>query len=227
MAETRAFSVRETRAIDDSGTKRIAGLTAPYNSETVIGDWFREVIRPGAFTKTLRENPNIVALWSHDAGKPLARKSTGTLRLDDGADGIGYEIDLGAQTWADDAYESVRRGDVQGASFGFDVVKERWEFSSEPGTLDLREILEAKLYEISPVTFPAYEQTSAEARSIRDAARAKYAPKPDLPTRASEPGKGTQEPPAANHSLGSEPDARHSEAEREEHALRMQLLEIN
>lgn len=158
----------------DSGEKKtLRGLASPFNQETVIGGWFREVILPGAYTKTLQENDQ-VSLWDHDSGKPLSRKSTGTLILRETSNGLEFEMTLGNQSWALDAYESIQRGDVQGVSIGFRVIKQTWTNGDEENReLDLREIVEVRLYEISIVTFPAYEGTRVDAdtaRSILEAA---------------------------------------------------------
>lgn len=167
----RVFAVREIRAQQEETQRILTGEAVVFDSETEIGGWFREVIRRGAFDKTIREFDQ-VALWSHDPAKPMARRSKNTLELWEDNSGLQFRMTLGEQSWSNDAWISVQRGDVQGMSFGFRVIREAWTDPEDQRDLPLREILEAKLYEISPVAFPAYPDTSVEAaRSIVEAAR--------------------------------------------------------
>ena len=159
----------EVRKTGDDGEMLIEGHAAVFNSEVTIGDWFREIIRPGAFTKTLSERDQVM-LWNHDSGKPLARKSTGTLTLKEDDTGLASGASLPDSSWGHDAFEAIKRGDVQGMSFGFYVVKER--VTQEENELSLREILEASLIEVSPVTFPAYPVTDIQARAVYEAMEA-------------------------------------------------------
>lgn len=170
LKEWRAFTVVDprialVRAEQESQEDRIIieGYAAVFNSETNIAGFFREVIKPGAFSKTIRERDQ-VALWNHDDGKPLARRSAGTLRLTEDANGLLSSIEPGNTSWGMDAVEAIRRGDVQGMSFAFEVMGETW-VHSDGNDLSLREITEARLYEVSPVTFPQYEETSVYLRS--------------------------------------------------------------
>lgn len=153
----------ELRASESDGSRRLEGYAAVFDSETVIAELFREIVRPGAFRKTLQESDQ-VALWNHDTNYPLGRRSTGTLELEEDHHGLRARITLPETDWGRNAWESVQRGDVQGMSFGFDVIQDRWTRDRE--SLDLRELLEIRLWEVSPVTFPAYEATEVEARAI-------------------------------------------------------------
>ena len=112
----------------------------------------------GAFTTSLRSGKNIVSLWSHDSNKPLGSTSAGTLRLYDSPEGLNIEVSTGHTTWGDDALEAVKRGDVQGFSFGFSIVKERM---TDEG---VRQLVEVNLREVSPCVFPAYPESSAIVR---------------------------------------------------------------
>lgn len=161
----RGFGVAELRAEEEGDELRLAGLAAVFNSETVIGGQFREVIRPGAFRKTLKESDQ-VALWNHLPEVPLGRKSRGTLVLEEAEDGLRFGIRMDSRITAHrDAYLHVGRGDVQGTSFRMVVVKDDW--SQEGDKLPLREVREVMCDEISPVTFPAYPQTEVDAREAR------------------------------------------------------------
>jgi len=159
----RVFPATELRVEERDATRRIVGYAAVFDAETSIGGWYREIIRPGAFRKTLTEH-DAVALWNHDTGQPLGRKSMRTLELEEDGHGLRFDVILPDTSWGRDAWVSVERGDVKGASFAFDVIKQKW--TQEKDALDLRELQELRLWEISPVTFPAYEVTEAEARAV-------------------------------------------------------------
>jgi len=153
--EVRKFWQAEIRAV--SGKKIIGSI--PYHSLSEDLGGFREVILPGAFTRSLSSNTNIVSLWSHDHQKPLGSTKGGTLKLNDTAKSLRIELTPGNNTWGQDALEAVRRGDVQGFSFGMQIVKEN--FNSD----GIRELVEVDLFEVSPCVFPAYPESSASVRT--------------------------------------------------------------
>ena len=163
--EKRTYEFRAADAADNP--RRLLGHAAVFNQEAVIAGLFREVIRPGAFAKTIKE-ADIRALWNHDPNIVLGRVKAGTLSLSEDEIGLLSSIEPPDTPMHNSHLESVRRGDVDQMSFMFDVIKESW-LRSEGDGLDLREIQEVRLYEVSPVTFPAYEGTDIaveEARSI-------------------------------------------------------------
>lgn len=138
----------------ENGTKTIVGLI-PYNSRSEdMG--FYEVLNPGCFTKTLSEN-RIVALWNHDSSKVLGNNKAGTLKFEDRDDGLFCIVELPNTSFGNDAYESVRSGNVTTMSFGFSAIKESYNSKENQ-----RNILEARLFECSfGVPFPAYEGTKS------------------------------------------------------------------
>lgn len=145
---------------DGPGPTKIVGLAAVFDSEA-----HNEVIRPGAFKKTLRESKDIRAFWNHDDGKPLGRTKNGTLTLRETDKGLQVVIVPDAETtWGSDALKAVERGDVSAFSFGFKVIKEKFSKRSDGKAPPLRELLEVELIEVSPVTFAWYEDTHAETR---------------------------------------------------------------
>ena len=153
----RSIYPAELRAGGDGRT--IVGKI-PYDSEADLGG-FREVLEPGCFAESLRGR-KIVALWSHDSSKPLANTGNGSLSLRDDADGLSVEIQVDPQqSWGRDALLAVKRGDLNGLSFGFSVAKggEQWSAGG------LRRIFKAALHEISPVVWPAYEESTINVRS--------------------------------------------------------------
>lgn len=160
--ERRTFKGRvELRKRGDNVT--LTGYAAVFNSETDLGE-FREVIRPGAFRKAVRSD-DVRALWNHDDNIVLGRTKPGTLRLEEDDHGLRVEID--APRSAESIVESIQRGDVDAMSFGFSVRSGGDRWSGEKGS-QMRELIDLRLLDVSPVTFPAYEATtiSAEARSM-------------------------------------------------------------
>lgn len=171
--EYRTVATGEVTADD----KTLSGLACPFNSETQIGDpsWgFREQFATGAFTKTLQER-DLVLLVNHNTDMPVARASAGTLRPNQGDDGLRWEADPVDTTYADDLRKNIRAKNFKGCSFGFEAVKEDWFDDdgnrSDPKSGTQRVVREAKLHEISVVTFPAYGDTEVSTRDAVTAAR--------------------------------------------------------
>lgn len=158
--EHRAFDV-ELRAKADEPTQ-IVGYAAVFNQAA-----HGEVIRQGAFTKTLQEQKDIKAYWSHDRGQPLGRTTNGTLLLRQDEHGLYVEITPNPETtWGRNALAALERKDVTQMSFGFIPIQARVE------TIDGNEVYaihEAVLREVSPVAEPWYEGTHAMARDNDDA----------------------------------------------------------
>lgn len=142
---------------------KLRGKAVVFNSETIIGGVFREVIRPGAFTKSLQER-NIRLLWQHDTKLPMGSTKHGTLVLRQTDEALEVENDPPKKAPYDGYVENIQRGDVDSMSFGFEVVQQKVT-RGEEGEMDLREIIEAKLFEVSPVTFPAYGDTEIAQRA--------------------------------------------------------------
>lgn len=159
--ERRTYDV-ELRAADGGA---IVGYAAVFNSESrLIGGAFKEVILPGAFKRAVVED-DVRALWNHDQNYVLGRTKSGTLRLREDDHGLHTETDPPDTQWARDFRESIRRGDVDQMSFSFKVPEggDRWE---QRGRELVRYVSEVELFDISPVTFPAYEATTVSARAL-------------------------------------------------------------
>ncbi|MUG68650.1 HK97 family phage prohead protease [Paenibacillus campinasensis] len=166
----------EIREVEGEGgvIRTIVG-SIKYDSESrVMKDWygdeFVEVIAPGAFAEYMRDNPT-VSLWCHRTDQILGNTKPGTLRIFDGATELRFELDLPNNSWGNDAYESVQRGDVDGVSFGFNVRTngDRWSKIERDGkTLYKRTILNATLPEISPTPFAAYPENEVSVRSLEE-----------------------------------------------------------
>lgn len=161
-SERRAFGLREMRvAQDDGGPPRIVGYAAVFNALSENLGGFRERIAPGAFEKTLREG-DIRSVWNHNPDYVLGRTKVDTLRLKEDEHGLAIEIFPPDTQWARDLMVTIGRGDVDQMSFSFSTIRDEW--GTRDGQTE-RTLMEVKLFEVSPVTFPAYPQTSVQVRS--------------------------------------------------------------
>jgi hypothetical protein len=163
MKEQRTFDLSELRVLRDSKKPRIVGHAAVFN---VMGDggWFREKVAPGAFTDSIQVD-DVRALFNHDPNFILGRNRAGTLRMSEDALGLHIEIDPPETQTARDLLVSLERGDISQMSFGFEVIKDSWERSTEGNNLDIRTLDKVRLWDVSPVTFPFYKETDVAVRS--------------------------------------------------------------
>jgi HK97 family phage prohead protease len=163
----RRFAELTLRAAGDGNRPVIEGEAAVFDTETTIGSWFREVIRPGAFRAVLSESPDVIGAFNHDWSFVLGRTSSGTMKLEETKTGLRYVIDVNPNdSQAMSVYEKVKRGDVTQSSFAFTVKEDRWNDPKEGEELKLREITQVgKLFDVGPVPFAAYPEASAQARS--------------------------------------------------------------
>jgi HK97 family phage prohead protease/HK97 family phage major capsid protein len=147
--------VMEVRAAE--GERRISGYAATFNDVTDLG-YFREQIATGAFDG--RTDDDVRLLINH-TGVPLARTINGTLRLSVDDDGLRYEAELADTQEGRDLYTLIQRGDISQSSFAFSIEDEEWDNKA-----NLRTVLKVgRLYDVSPVTYPAYATTTVNARS--------------------------------------------------------------
>lgn len=156
LSGTSPFQTRE-----ENGKIYICGYFAVYNSIYNIGHGLSESIAPGAFDETITDD--IRGLVNHDTTLVLGRTTVGTLTLRLDEKGLYGEIEINqADSDAMNLYSRVKRGDVSQCSFGFEILEEDTEYR-EDGSIHWT-LKKVKLYEVSVCTFPAYEDTSVEAR---------------------------------------------------------------
>jgi HK97 family phage prohead protease len=138
----------------------ITGYAIQWDRPAVIGGAFEERFARGAFDKSLRENPDVVALWAHDPSRPLGRVANGTLTLKSDRIGLWYSLTPNRDSpMGQEALATVGRADVGQVSVGFSSLMEEWDDS---GDLPRRLITEARLLETSLVVWGAYgDDTSA------------------------------------------------------------------
>lgn len=144
--------------------RTLSGVAAPYGSEAKIAD-FRETIAPGAFTRTLAENRDILALADHDPARVLGRTKSGTLELEETVHGLQFRLQLPDTTAGRDLRALAERGDLGGVSMGFIASRDSWDG-------ELRTLHEVELHEVSIVqAHAAYPTTTVTLRSRDTAGR--------------------------------------------------------
>lgn len=149
------FATREA-----DGEKHISGYFAVFNSEYEIWPGAVESIADTAFDGALADD--IRCLIDHETRLVLGRNKAGTLTLKVDTRGLWGEVRINPNDQdAVNLYERVKRGDVDQCSFGFDILDEEFEDRGDSVKWTIKKV---KLYEVSVVTFPAYEETSVSAR---------------------------------------------------------------
>lgn len=143
---------------------RIRGVPIVFNAQTLVGELYWEQIAPGAVDLAhggVHGDGDIRLLWNHDHGRPLARTKGGTLRLTKTAKEVKAQADLPDTSDGRDVAELIRRGVLDGMSFGF-VIDDYQQTGKAPDGRSVVTITALRLHEISVVTWPQYTQTSVE-----------------------------------------------------------------
>jgi len=160
--EIRSGEPVEIRAEGD--TISVSGYAAVFNSETIIGGSYREQIAPGAFADAIGRD-DVMFLINHD-GLPMARTKSGTLTLAEDERGLYMSADLDSSDPDVRAIvPKMKRGDLDKMSFAFSPEVQSWDDS---GDMPLRTIRQASLYDVSIVTYPAYQDTDIGLRSLSE-----------------------------------------------------------
>jgi uncharacterized protein len=162
----------ETRA---DGRPQIVGMAPPWNRWSVDLGGFKERFMPGAFRKWLDRSPNdprgkadVVAKFNHNDSQVLGRTTNGTLDIQETDKGLIFRATPPADTpTTAEVVPLIRDGYVYGSSFAFSLVDTRGEqWDEDPAGNVTRTITEAALFDVSPVTHPAYPNSSVGLRSL-------------------------------------------------------------
>ena len=154
-----AFQTRE-----EDGKRFLDGYYSVFNQPYEVFPGWIEEIAPGAFSRSLRESRDVKVLWNHNTDIVLGSTENRTAYLAEDDRGLHGPVEINEDDQAaKDAYARVSRGDVRGCSFGFDIrgMEEYWD---DDGVYHTK-LTDVDLYEVSPCTFPAYTQTSIQARA--------------------------------------------------------------
>ena len=170
--ELRSFDFEVRAEQNEEHGHMLTGRPIVYDARTDLG-WHDEIIEAGALADT--DLKDVRFLINHNTDMiPLARSrnnnanSTMQLSVDENGMEIRVDLDVENNSEAKNLYSAVSRGDISGMSFMFKVDGDKWDdIDSEHPTRTITSI--SKVFEVSAVTFPAYEQTSISARGLDSA----------------------------------------------------------
>jgi HK97 family phage prohead protease len=165
MKHERRYLTQEFR-VSQGDNPTINGYAAVFNTASDDMGWTEE-IDPHAFDAVMATNPDTRALWNHNPDHVLGRVSAGTLTLTIDSRGLAYTITPPDTTVARDLLVSMRRKDVRESSFGFICRRDQCTDNAD-GSVTRRILEIAELFDVSPVTYPAYSDASASVRSLPD-----------------------------------------------------------
>jgi HK97 family phage prohead protease len=208
----------ELREDDDGEAKGITGLGIPTGVTADIG-WFTEEIDPAAVRHAVTEDWDIRGLFNHDPNMLLGKTGSGTMSIRSAKAGLEYDIPELPETRAD-VLESVKRRDIDGNSFSFTVGIEEWDEREELDKPHRRIKQFGRLFDVGPVTYPAYEgQTVVSARAMEHV-ESVSAPLPEPP-----PEEEPAEPVEASTESAEEPGKSHRERQYEAQMARLNAEE--
>ena len=161
----------ESRQASEGRT--IVGYAAKFErwSEPIMG-WFREKIDRDAFSEC--DVTDVIMCFNHNIDSILARTTSGTLTLSTDEEGLRFEFEAPATSLGNDMVELVRRGDISKCSFKFTVEEDEWRYADKQNQMeyDERTIRKIdKLYDVSLVVYPAYNDTEAGLRHLEERKR--------------------------------------------------------
>lgn len=154
---------RDKPKVNGESPAKISGYASVFSEFYELWPGFREAVAPGAFAKTIKED-DVRALWNHEASAPLARNN-GSLILREDSKGLYYEFVVPDTTAGRDLLTNIKLRIVTQSSFGFNIVEQSLKYDREKDLVS-RTLTEVKLFDVSPVTFPASPSTEVNVRSL-------------------------------------------------------------
>lgn len=161
--ETRITGSVDVRMVEAGGVPKLVGYAAKFGTRSQDLGGFTETIRAGAFARAISEKQDVRALINHDPNQVLGRSTSGTLTMSEDANGLLVEITPPDTRYAADLLTLIKRGDINQMSFAFKTVTDDWRMVDG---LPQRELVDVNLYDVSPVTYPAYADTSIASRAL-------------------------------------------------------------
>lgn len=160
--EHRYIPIDQMETREDGDDLYIEGYFAVFNSNYELWPGATESIAPGAFDDSVSDD--VRALYNHNTDLVLGRTSAGTMEIKQDGRGLWGRIRINREdSEAMNAYARIKRGDITGCSFGFDIAAQEADYRND-GTVHWTITRVSPLYEISPCTFPAYQDTTVSAR---------------------------------------------------------------
>lgn len=153
-----------TRAEGGDAPTRIEGYASVFDQPSELMFGVREYIDKDAFNDT--DMTDVRALFNHDPNMMLGRTTSGTLEVRVDEKGLFYSVQLPDTQVGNDVAALVERGDISQSSFGFTIEEAAWEVKDGEDVYVIKKV--GRLFDVSPVTFPAYPQTSVQARAMRE-----------------------------------------------------------
>lgn len=172
---TDVLALEYREADGDDQPKTLSWYAALFDTLSAPLWGFRERIGRRAFSRALKED-DVRGLINHDPNLILGRTSAKTLKLHADNTGLHANVVLPDTSYARDLIVNIRNGNISGGSFGFEVIKDDWAFEDIDGEETLvRTVKEVRLYDVAPVTFPAYPATEglASVRALAEEWRSK------------------------------------------------------
>tara|TARA_R110002124_G_scaffold172842_2_gene340381 strand:+ start:504 stop:1124 length:621 start_codon:yes stop_codon:yes gene_type:complete len=161
--EKRTFNIETRVDTTDEGKDIVVGHASVYDSRSNNLGGFYEYIERGAFTQELIDKSDVRALINHDPNLVLARSTSGTLNLRADEKGLRYEFEMPETSYGKDLAVSMKRGDISQSSFAFTISDGGDEWSTDDQGNNIRTIKKIeRLYDISPVSYPAYSQAESD-----------------------------------------------------------------
>ncbi len=159
--QRRFVPASEFRVIEEDKKPKIVGYAAVFDkfSEDMWG--FREKVAKGAFAESIKRNDDVRMLFNHDPNFVIARTTNGTLLLKEDSKGLYFEGTPADTQWEKDLITKIKRGDISQNSFGFMIDEEQWDKKEK-----IRTLTRVSLFDVSPVTWPAYPDTQIALRSL-------------------------------------------------------------
>ncbi len=149
----------EFRVVEENKKPKIVGYAAVFDkfSEDMWG--FREKVAKGAFQESIKRKDDVRMLFNHDPNYVIARTTNGTLKLSEDNKGLYFEGTPADTQWEKDLITKIKRGDISQNSFGFMIDEETWDKKEK-----IRTLIRVSLFDVSPVTYPAYKDTEVYVR---------------------------------------------------------------
>lgn len=159
--EKRIFNIETRVDSTEDGRDLVVGHASVYDSRSNNLGGFYEFIERGAFTEELIANSDVRALINHDPNLILARNTSGTLNLTADERGLKYEFEMPETSYGKDLAISMKRGDITQSSFAFTVAEDDWSTDEEGNNIRTIKKID-RLYDVSPVTYPAYNMAESD-----------------------------------------------------------------
>lgn len=157
---------RHAAELQPASPRQLVGYAAVFDAPSQDLGGFVEIVRPGAFTRSLASDNDVCALVHHLPQLVLGRTSARTLQLTQDRRGLRFEIELPETTTARDLMVSVERGDVRGASFAFTVAPNGDRWTQRDGKT-VRELVDVDIHDVTVTALPAYLDTTVALRALQ------------------------------------------------------------